>query len=143
MIIFSLVLVWVAMGPRHLMELQIFLAPWVVVLSIAATRIHRGLVDYASGGSTQQYDTTPSHSSLHSHLCRRLFDPSHSKANGRTEWKANRVPMMRTQLSLMEVAIPDLCEQDETPQMSQRGSAGSFIDVNGQLDEKAAGQPQT
>jgi hypothetical protein len=67
------------------------MAPWVVVSSIAATRIHRDLVDYASAGRTEQYDTTPYHSSLHSHSCRRLFDSSHSKANGRTEWKANNI----------------------------------------------------
>jgi len=120
-----------AMGPQHLMELQIFLAPSVIASSIAATRIHRGLVDYASAGSTEQYDTTPYHSFLHSHRCCRLFDPGHSKANGRTEWKANRVPIMHTQVSRMEVAIPELYEQDETPQMSQHGSAGSFIHVEG------------
>jgi hypothetical protein len=141
-LVFLLVLVWVAMGLRHLMELQIFLAPWVVVLSIAATRIHRGLVDYASGGSTQQYGTTPSHPSLHSHRCRRHFDTSHSKANGRTERKANRAPIMHTQLSRMEVAVPEMYEQDETPEMSQGGSEGSFIDVEGQLHEKPAGQPR-
>jgi hypothetical protein len=83
---------------------------------------------------------TPYHSSQRSHLCRRLVDPSHSKANGRTEWKANRVPITRTQLSSMEVAIPDMYEQDETPQMSQYSSSGSFIDVEGQLYEKPAGQ---
>jgi hypothetical protein len=124
---------------QHLLELQIFLAPCVVSSSIAATRIHRGLVDYASAGSTEQYATTPYYSSLHSHRCRKLFDPSHSKANGGAEWKADRVPITRTQLSRMEVAIPEMYEQDETPQMSQ---AGSFVDVDGQLYEKPAGQPR-
>jgi hypothetical protein len=124
---------------QHLLELQIFVAPCVVSSSIAATRIHRGLVDYASAGSTEQYDTTPYFSSLHSHRCRRLFDPSHSKANGGVEWKADRVPITRTQRSRMEVAIPEIYEQDETPQMSE---AGSFINVSGQLYEKPAGQPR-
>jgi hypothetical protein len=41
----------------------------------------------------------------------------------------------------MEVAIPEMYEQDETPQMSQHISAGSFIDVEGQLCKKPAGQP--
>jgi hypothetical protein len=132
----------VAMGLQHFLELQIFLLPSTVALSIAATRIHRGLVDYASAGCTEQYGTTPYHASQRSHLCRRLVDPSHSKANGRTEWKANRVPITRTQLSSMEVAIPDMYEQDETPQMSQYSSSGSFIDVEGQLYEKPAGQPR-
>ena len=127
------------MGLQHFLKLQIFLAPSVVASSIAATRIHRGLVDYASGGSTEQYDTTPYHSSFHSHRCRRLSDVSHSKANGRAGWKANRAHIMRTQLSGMEVAIPEMCEQDEMPQKSQHGSAGSFIDVEGQLYERPAG----
>jgi hypothetical protein len=33
----------------------------MVTLSIAATRIYRGLIDYASVGCTEQYDITPSH----------------------------------------------------------------------------------
>jgi hypothetical protein len=37
----------------------------MVTLSIAATRIHRGLIDYASG-RTEQYDITPYHSSQRS-----------------------------------------------------------------------------
>ena len=48
---------------------------------------------------------------------------------------------MHTQLSRMEVAIPEMCKQDETPQMSQDGSAGSLIDVEGELYEKPAGLP--
>ncbi len=115
------------------------LTPSIIALTIAATRIHRGLADYASIECTEQYDITPSHASLRSHRCRRLFDPSHSNANGRAEWKANRVPIMRTQLSRMEVTIPEMCEQDETPQMSQ---PGSFIDVEGQLYERPAGLPR-
>ena len=119
-----------------------FLDPWLVASSIAATRIHRGLADYASAGSTEQYDSTLYHSSPYSHRCRRLFDPSHSKANGATEWKANRVPIMLTQLSRMEVAIPEAYKQDETLQMSQHGSVSSSIGVEGQLYEKPAGQPK-
>src|SRR6267154_775284 len=114
----------------------------IIALTIAATRIHRGLVDYASAECTKQYDKTPYHYFLHSHKCHRLFDPSHSTANGCADWKANRVPITRTQLSRMEVAIPEMCKQDETPQMSQHGSAGSLIDVEGQLYERPAGLPR-
>ena len=128
------------MGLQHFLELQIFLSPWVVASSIAATRIHRGLVDYVSAGRTEQYDTKPPHSSLHSHRCCRLFDPSHSTANSRAERKANRVSIRRTQLSCMEVAIPDMHEQDETTQMSQHSTAVSIVDVEGQLYGKPAGQ---
>ena len=49
---------------------------------------------------------------------------------------------MHTQLSRMVVAIPEPYEQGETPQMSQHGSAGSFIYVEGQVYEKPAGQPR-
>ena len=119
-------------------KLQICLAPWLVAYSIAATRIHRSLVDYASAGSTEQYDTTPYHSSLYSHRCRRMFDPSHSKTNGHQEWKANGVLITHTQVSRMEAAVP---ERDETPQMIQHGSASSFTDVEGQYD-RPAGLPR-
>ena len=130
----------VAIGLQHFSELQIFLIPWVVAPSIAATRIHRGLVDYASAGCTEQYDTTLSYFSLHLHRCRRQSNSSHSKVNGRAEWKANKVITTHTQLSRMEVAMPEMYEQDETPQISQHGSAGSLIDVEGQLNEKPARQ---
>ena len=63
-------------------------------------------------------------------------------ANGRAEWKANRVIITRTQPSRVKVTIPEMYEQDETPQISQHGSAGSLVDVEGQLYEKPAGQPR-
>ncbi len=115
-----------------------FLTPSIVALTIAATRIYRGLVDYGSVECTEQYDITPSHSSRRSHRCRRQICPT--EPNGCAEQKANRVPIPPTQLSRMEVAIPEMYEQDETPQTTQHGSAGSLIDVEGQLYEKPAGQ---
>jgi hypothetical protein len=45
-----------------------FLPPSMVTLSIAATRMHRGLIDFVSVGCTEQYDKTPSHSSQRSRL---------------------------------------------------------------------------
>lgn len=137
--IFLLVLVWVTVDLQYLLGSQILFAPWVIASSIAATRIHRGLVDYASAGSTEQYDTTTYHLSLHSHTSRRP-SVSHSKANGRAERKANRVPITFTEVSRMEVAIPEMCMQDEALQRGQHGSGGSFIDVEGQLYENSAGQ---
>lgn len=126
------------------MESQIFLVPWVVALSIAATRIHRGLVDYAS---VEQYDIIPYHSSR-SHLYRsRLVEPVNTtKVSGRAERKATRVPISaitHTQPSPIEVAIPEMYEmyeQNETPQKSQHRSAGSLLDVEGQLYEESGGQ---
>ncbi len=47
---------WVATCLLTLPELQIFLSPSMVTLSIAATRVYRGLVDYASVGHIEQYD---------------------------------------------------------------------------------------
>ena len=40
------------------LESQMFLPPSMVTLSIAATRIHRGLVDHASVRHNGQYDMT-------------------------------------------------------------------------------------
>ena len=40
------------MGLQRLFEPQVFQIPMMVTLSIAATRIYRGLVDY---GSAEQY----------------------------------------------------------------------------------------
>ena len=103
-----------------------------VSVSIVATRIHRGLVDYAPIEFTEQYDITPSHSPPHSHGCNRLINPS--QANGRPrrqEGTANMVPIAFTHLSRMEAAIPDMYEQDEVPKMSQDGSEHSLIDAEG------------
>ncbi len=50
------------------MELQMFLAPSMATLSIAATRIHRDLIDYVSVECTEQYGITLSHSSQRSLL---------------------------------------------------------------------------
>jgi hypothetical protein len=55
-----------------------FQIPSMVTLSIAATRIHRGLVDYASGCTEH------------------LSDPDGIQASGRIKWKANRVPFTPT-----------------------------------------------
>ena len=38
-----------------------------------------------------------------------------------------------------DTVIPEMYEQDEMPQMRQHGSAGSLIDVEGQLYRKPAG----
>ena len=40
----------------------------------------------------------------------------------------------------MEVVIPDVYEQDETPKMSQQSTGGSLVDVEGRLYGKPAGQ---
>ena len=94
-----------------------------VSLTIAATRIQRGLVDYAPN-DTEQYDITPSHSpSAHSHRCRRLFNPIQENGRPRRqEQKANRVSIAHTHLSRMEVAMPDMYEPHELPKMIQDGS---------------------
>ncbi|KAN0125627.1 hypothetical protein V8E52_000834 [Russula decolorans] len=89
-----------------------FLPPSMVSISIAATRIHRCLVDYAS------------------------FEyAKHSKRSGRIEWKANRVSIT---LSNMEAAINSRTSgQDQTPQTSQNGSHAC---IEGQLCEKPGRQ---
>ena len=123
-----------------------------VSLTIAATRIQRGLLDYASN-DTEQYDIIPSHSPLRLHRCRRLFNPSQEHGRPRhQERKANRVSIARTNLSRMEVAIP-MYEQDEVPKIIQDGSEHSLIEVERQLygmhpgkprvDENGVGSPTT
>ncbi|KAF8504745.1 hypothetical protein F5888DRAFT_1886812 [Russula emetica] len=93
-----------------------FLPPSMVTLSIAATRIHRCLVDHASGYTEH------------------LSGPDSSERSGRIEWKANRVPIT---LSRMEVAINRTSDQDQTPQTSQ---SGSLAYIEGQLCEKPGRQ---
>jgi hypothetical protein len=84
-----------------------FQIPSMVTLSIAATRIHRGLVDYTSG-STEH-----------------LSEPDSVRASGRIEWKAKRDPFMPTPLSRMEVTID---RTNQTPDMG-----GSLISVEGHV----------
>jgi len=94
-----------------------FLPPSMVTLSIAAIRIHRYLVDYASFGCSK-----------------RVSGPDSSERSGRIERKANRVPIT---LSSMEVAINRTSDQDQTPQTSQNGSHAC---IERQLCEKPGGQ---
>lgn len=44
---------------------QMFLIPSMVAMTIAATRMYRGLAEFTSGG-TEMYDIIPFRSSLHS-----------------------------------------------------------------------------
>jgi len=95
-----------------------FLPPSMVSISIAATRIHRRLADYATFGCTKHLSGLDS-----------------SKRSGRIEWKANRVPIT---LSNMEVAINSRASgQDQTPQTNQNGSHAC---IEGQLCEKPSRQ---
>ncbi|KAN0125617.1 hypothetical protein V8E52_000824 [Russula decolorans] len=94
-----------------------FLPPSMVTLSIAATRIHRYLVDYASFGYTKH-----------------LSGPDSSERSSRIERKANKVPIT---LSSMEVAINRTSDQDQTPQTSQNGSHAC---IEGQMCEKPGRQ---
>jgi len=90
---------------------DMFLPPSMVTLSIAATRIHRCLVDHTS------------------------FEyAKHSERSGRIEWKAKRVPIT---LRDMEVAINRTFDQDQTPQTSQNGS---HTCIEGQPCEKPGRQ---
>src|SRR6266403_1480522 len=109
-----------------------FLPPSMVTLSIAATRIHRGLADYASNGHTKQYDIIELHRILPSPHCSQFGRPSdriNFRGNGRIEWKTtNRAPITTSPLSRMERAINRnrTYGQDQMPQTSQ---CGSFISV--------------
>ena len=110
-----------------------FLIPSMVALSIAATRIHRCLVDHAFGG-TKQYDIFhPIPFRSNCDRCFRLSGLPSSEQSGPIEWKSNRVPIAVS----MEVAISRTSDQDQTQQTSQNSSLAF---TEGQLREKAGGQ---
>jgi len=94
---------------------SMFQIPSVVALSIAATRIYRSLVDYASGCT--EY----------------LNEPDSVRASGRIERKANTAPFTPIPLSRVEVAINRTYEGDQMLQTSQHGS---LISIEGQVCEK-------
>ena len=108
--------------------------PSMVTLSIAATRIHRCLVDRAFFGCTKQYDIfhlIPFNANCG--RCRRLSGLDSSEQSGGIEWKANRVPIAVS----MEMTINMTSDQNQTQQMSQ---SCSLACIEGQLCEKAGGQ---
>ena len=108
----------------------------MTTLSIAGTRIHRDLADYASFGCTKQLDIiSPIPLNANCTRCRSLNGLDNSERSGRIEWRANRVP---NTLSDMEVAINGTSDQDKTPQTIQNGSHVAFIE--GQLCEKPGRQ---
>jgi|SRR6267154_497822 len=111
-----------------------FMPPSIVTLSIAATRIHRSLIDYASG-RTEQYDITASFSTLTAHCDRygRPSDPISLQESGQIKWKVNTAPVKLVLPSRMEEVIGRAYNQDQTPQTSQ---CGSPISVEGQSFEK-------
>ena len=111
-----------------------FLIPSMVTLSIAATRIHRCLVDRAFFGCTKQYGIFhPIPFNANCGRCCRLSGLDSSEQSGAIEWKANRVPIAMS----MEVAINMTSDQDQTQQTSQNCSLSC---IEGQLCEKTGRQ---
>ena len=117
-----------------------FMPPSIVTLSIAATRIHRSLIDYASG-RTEQYDITASFSTLTAHCDRygRPSDPISLQESGQIKWKGNTAPVKFAPPNRMEVFINRTYELDQTTQTIQFGSLTS---IEGQSFEKPTGQPR-
>ena len=64
----------------------------------------------------------------------RMSGLDRSERSGRTEWKANRVPIT---VSSGEVAINETSDQDQTQQIGQNGS---LVCNEGQLCEKSGRQ---
>ena len=111
-----------------------FLPPSMITLSIAATRIHRCLVDRAYFGCTKQYGIFyPIPFNANCGRCCRLSGLDSSEQSGPIEWKANRVSVAMS----MDVAINKTFDQDQSQQTSHNGSL-AFIE--GQLCEKAGRQ---
>ena len=106
----------------------------MVTLSIAATRIHRCLVDRALFGCTKQYGIFhPIPFNANCGRCSRVNGLDSTEQSGRIEWKANRVPIAVS----MEVAINRTSDQDQTQQRSQNCSLAC---IEGQQCEKAGRQ---
>ena len=105
----------------------------MVALSIAATRIHRCLVDHAFGRTKQYGIFHPIPFNANCGRFCRLSGSDSSEQSGGIEWKANRVPIAVS----MKVAINRTSDQDQTQQMSQNCSLAC---IEGQQCEKAGRQ---
>jgi len=117
----------------------LFWVPSLVALSIAATRIHRSLADFAYE-NTEVYGKgsfTPAspHSGWRSH---ELSEPNGSKtlASGRTAPKVNLSGSLFTPPNTLEVAIHMVYEEFQTPPSIPSGSG---VDREEQLGKKPAG----
>ena len=110
----------------YLCPTQMFQTPMWLTMSIAATRMHRSLVDYTSG-STDMCDTlTPFRSPTHCGQCSFSAQETvqHSKLS---DPKSRQIPAASTSLDRMEVAVHVVSEQHRSRQMS---SDDSCIDAH-------------
>jgi len=118
---------------------QMFWMTSLLALSIAATRIHRSLVDFAHE-NTEVYDrgaftSPPAHSGM------RYHDPSESSssktlASGHTAPKDDRSVSLFTPPNRTEVAIHMAYEEYQTPSSTH---SGSIVSTEEALGEKPAG----
>jgi len=118
---------------------QMFWGASLIALSIAATRIHRSLVDFAYE-NTEVFDrdaptSAPAHSGLRFHGS---SDPSGSKtlAGCRTDPKVNRSASFFAPPNRMEVSIHMAYEEYQTPPSIH---SDSVVSAEGALGEKPAG----
>jgi len=89
-------------------------------MSIAATRMHRSLVDFASG-PTAMYDTlTPFRSPAYCGRC--SFSAQGSLQHNNLPPRTRRIPAALTSLDQMEVAVHIVSEQHMSRQVSSDGS---------------------
>jgi hypothetical protein len=108
-------------------------------LSIAATRIHRSLADFAYENTgvygKDSFTPAPPHNGRRSHG---LSEPNGSKtlASGRTAPKVNLSGSLFTPPNGLEVAIHMVYEEFRTPPSIPSGSG---VDREEQLGEKSAG----
>jgi hypothetical protein len=109
---------------------QMFLTPSVVTLTIAATRIHRSLTEFAAtaGNNVNLYDTIQFRSFLlHAHGGRRCCSSPHVFNSGHASSVSNRPRALQVPLSHMGVTVHKAYEID------QMNHHVSFIDTEGQL----------
>jgi hypothetical protein len=111
---------------------QMFLMPWLIIISIAATRMYRSLVDFIS--STDMYGILSSVIlCAHRRRCpRSTRDPERPQRIVRNDANATLTRTISISPDRMEVVVHLAREQHPT---SQTGS-DITLDANGQLPEK-------
>jgi len=130
-----------AWSSTPLFSLQMFLSTSLIVMSIAATRIHRSLIDFAYE-NTEVYDRgtptpAPAHNGRPSHGSSEQ-NSSRTLASGRAQAdpRDNRSASLFTPPNRMEVTIHVVYEEYQTPPSVR---SGSVVSAEEALGEKPAG----
>jgi hypothetical protein len=109
-----------------------FTVPSEIAMSIAATRIHRSLANFAVDGADMMYDLLAFLSFPSSRgWFRRSSGPGSFRTTGRTTWKNNRGA------NRVEVVVHTAYEHCRTPQTSD---PGTLFSSEGHMRDKCTGR---